>query len=60
MAVEPVRPVYKCTQGANYSGCGTVADNLQAKLAEMAAFRAAFAGEAWLTSESPAKSSHWR
>ena len=39
MAVEPVRPVYKCTQGANYSGCGTVADNLQAKLAEMAAFR---------------------
>jgi len=39
MAVEPVRPLYKCTQGANYSGCGTVADNLEAKLAEMAAFR---------------------
>ncbi len=39
MAVEPVRPLYKCTQGANYSGCGTVADNLETMLAEMAAFR---------------------
>ena len=46
----------RCRVGPAYGGGAFYRESLGS--AAMAAFRAAFAGDEWLTSESPAKSSH--